>query len=123
MIPYSLRKQSKWWRNPGEASECAGDTAMLLCIHGIWGLSECLLLLPTRIATMCSESFLCYLIYPDSLLRSAAPSYPAPHADTRTQSQREAQHSLAYGDGLSRCQPEDVVEERELQKPSLVASV
>lgn len=123
MIPYSPGKQSKSWRNPGEASECVGDTAMLLCIRGIWGLSECLLLLPTRIATMRSERFLYYLICPDSLLRSAAPSYPAPHADTHTQSQQEAQDSLAYWDGLARYQPEDVMEEKELQKHSLVGSV
>lgn len=86
------------WRHP-----------LRLPVHS-WGLSECLLVPRTSIATMCSESLLCYLLYLFSLLLSAAPSSPPPHTYPHIQCQQEAQIILHTVMALQ----DDVIGEKEL---------
>lgn len=78
-----------------------------------WNLGVVRVPVGTRIATMCSESFLYYLLYPFSPLHMATPLIPSflpPHSE----SSRNSGNFAYWDDGLARYKPQYVMENKEL---------
>lgn len=92
LILYSLRKQFKGRCSPGKLKNVLVRLLRL-------PIRSCNLGCSALELQLCAQKAFCFL-YPSSLPPSAAPSLPAPHTDTHTQSQQEARKVLRFGTTL-----------------------